>query len=157
MFIYSFKASTLRFFAVMILACAALVALIVTVPSYDGATSTGLDIKYDKIKTNDDRRAFLAQFGYEVSSEPLETAEVTLPSDFDRVFSGYNELQKSQGLDLSKYRGKTVMRYTYEVNNYGSEGKVWATVIVYRNRVIGGDVCSADPSGFIHGFAKSTA
>ena len=41
------------------------------------------------------------------------------------------------------------------VTNYpGYSGTVHANVIVYRNRVIGGDVCSADVGGFIHGFEK---
>ena len=164
MFIYSFRASSLRFFAVITLSVAALAALIIFVPAYDpegGADAAGIStgitvsINYDKIKTNEDRINFLGQFGYTVVPDPVESTEVTVPRNFDRVFSGYNELQKAQGLDLAKYKGKTVTRYTYEVTNYdGEDGKVWANVIVYRNRVIGGDICSADPGGFIHGFAK---
>ena len=158
MFIYSFKASTLRFFAVLLLAATALVALIVFVPTYDStASEAGVSISYDNVKTNEDRIKFLGQFGYNVSSEPIESVEVTLPDEFDRVFSGYNELQKAQGLDLSKYKNKQVMRYTYEVTNYPSapQTKVWANVIVWRGKVIGGDICSADPSGFIHGFERA--
>jgi hypothetical protein len=56
-------------------------------------------------------------------------------------------------LDLSKYKKKTVTRYTFMVTDYkGYEGTVYANVLVYRGRVIGGDICSADVSGFIHGF-----
>lgn len=164
MFIYSFRASTLRFFAVMGLAAAALAALIIFVPTYQpkeaspAVPSVQMKVEYDKIKTNEDRIKFLGQFGYQVSREPVESVEVKVPADFDRVFSGYNELQKTQGLDLSKYKGKTVTRYTYEIENYPEDkntggGKVWANLIVWRGRVIGGDICSADPSGFIHGFA----
>ena len=81
--------------------------------------------------------------------------EVTIPAEFDKVFAGYNELQKAQGLDLSKYKKKTVTRYTFTVTNYdGYDGTVYANVLVYRNRVIGGDICSADVSGFIHGFER---
>ena len=81
--------------------------------------------------------------------------EESIPSEFDKIFTGYNEIQKRQGLDLSRYKKKDVVRYTYEVTNYeGEEGKVYANVIVYRNKVIGGDICSADVNGFIHGFEK---
>ena len=142
------------------LAVAALAALVIFVPAYQpvsaGADSSdeAVRISYDRIKTNEDRVKFLSQFGYEVSEDPLETVEITLPEKFDKVYAGYNELQKAQGLDLSKYRRKTVMRYTYEVKNYDgyNGGRVLANVIVYRGRVIGGDVCSADPQGFVHGF-----
>ena len=160
MFVYTCRAGTIRFFAVIVLAVAALAALEIFVPAYQpvsaGADSSdeAVRISYDRIKTNEDRVKFLSQFGYEVSEDPIETVEITLPEKFDKVYAGYNELQKAQGLDLSKYRRKTVMRYTYEVKNYDgyNGGRVLANVIVYRGRVIGGDVCSADPQGFVHGF-----
>ena len=65
---------------------------------------------YNKVKSEEDRQSFLAQFGWEVSSAPTETREVTIPSEFDKVFAAYNELQKEQGFDLSKYRKKTATR-----------------------------------------------
>jgi hypothetical protein len=78
---------------------------------------------------------------------------VTIPTEFDKIFAAYNELQKSQGLNLAKYRGKDVTRYTFSVSNYKDfEGTVYANVLVYRNRVIGGDLCSADVTGFVAGF-----
>lgn len=161
MFVYSLRASTLKFFAVICVALTALITMITFIPGYDGGelgyitTGSAKEINYDKIKTNEDRVNFLSQFGWQVSAEPVETAEIIIPEEFDKIFTGYNEIQKRQGLDLSKYKKKSVMRYTYEVNNYqGEDGKVYANVIVYRNKVIGGDICSADVNGFIHGFEK---
>ena len=79
----------------------------------------------------------------------------TIPDEFDRIYTGYNNIQKEQGLDLSKYRKKELTRYTFEVTNYnGYDGKVYANVLVYRNKVVGGDICSADITGFVHGFEK---
>ena len=162
MFVYSLRASTLKFFAVVCVALTALITMITFIPSYDGGElgyiTTGKEekISYDKIKTEQDRVGFLSQFGWSVSGDPVEVAEITVPSEFDKIFMGYNEIQKRQGLDLSKYKNKTVTRYTYEVTNYAcAEGKVYANILVYRNKVIGGDICSADASGFIHGFEKT--
>lgn len=162
MFVYSLRASTLKFFAVVCVALTALITMITFIPSYDGGElgyiTTGKEekINYDKIKTEQDRVEFLAQFGWSVGSEPVEVAEITVPSEFDKIFTGYNEIQKRQGLDLSKYKNKTVTRYTYEITNYdGAESKVYANILVYRNKVIGGDICSADAGGFIHGFEKT--
>ena len=161
MFVYSLKASTLKFFAVVCVALTALVMMITFIPSYDGGefkyitTGTETEINYSRIKTNEDRIKFLEQFGWRVAERPVEEVEVKIPEKFDKVFTGYNEIQKRQGLDLSKYHGKNVMRYTYEITNYeGESGKVYANVIVYRNKVIGGDVCSENVGGFIHGFEK---
>ena len=160
MFIYSLRASTLKFFAVICVSLVALITMIAFIPAYgsdDGyvASSKDMDVEYDGIKTGEDRVEFLEQFGWKVKGEPVESVEVTIPAEFDKVFTGYNEIQRRQGLDLSKYKKKKVMRYTYEVTNYeGADGVVYANLLIYRNRVIGGDICSADTSGFIHGFEK---
>lgn len=165
MFIYSLRASTLKFFGVVCVALVSLITLIAFIPTYtagdpnlDTDTSAQtVSINYEKIRDNEDRVEFLSQFGWEVEDDPLETVEVVIPTEFDTVFAGYNEIQKAQGLDLGKYKKKTVTRYTYEVTNYpGYDGAVHANVIVYRNRVIGGDICTADMDGFIHGFEKKS-
>ena len=160
MFVYALRANTLRFFSIIGIALIALVSLILFVPGYEITTTSTIlaekeKIRYDKIKTDEDRIAFLQQFGWEVSNTPTEEADVTIPEEFDKILKTYNEVQKQQGLDLEKYKGKDVTRYTYEIKNYpGVEGKVIANLIVCKNRIIGGDICSADVNGFIHGFAK---
>ena len=172
MFIYSFKASSIKFFGIVCVALAALITLIAFVPAYAGGEDTppnggvavdapeaesGVTVsyRYDKIKSADDAASFLSQFGWVADAGSVETREVTIPAEFDKVFAGYNELQRSQGLDLSKYKKKTVTRHTFTITNYdGYDGTVYANVLVYRSRVIGGDICSADVNGFIHGFEK---
>ena len=160
MFIYSMHANTIKFFAVICLALTALIALIAFVPTYvsnEGVVQVGVDAtyNYEKIKNNEDRVNFLKQFGWEVEAQPINEQQVTIPKEFDKVFAAYNEIQRKQGLDLSSFKKKNVMRYTYTVTNYPDyEGEVYVNILVYRNTVIGGDVCSADVNGFIHGFER---
>lgn len=160
MFVCSVKASTIKFFSVVALSVTALLILIAFIPTYEPNVINTLyteneNIKYSKIKTNDDRIDFLEQFGWTVSEKPTEEVKVTIPKDFDKVMLSYNEFQRQQGLDLTKYKGKEVMRYTYEITNYPDyDGRVFANVLIYRNKVIGGDVCSSDLNGFLHGFGK---
>ena len=153
MFIYALRATTLKLFGIVLLAAILLVSLAVMIPVYGNeplpAAADEQEIRYNKIKTNDDRLNFLKQFGLEVQETP-EEEEVRMPSEFDRVFASYNEIQKRQGLDLTKYAGRKVMRYTYKITNWQDSGKdVYATVIVYKNRVIGGDICSPGRDGFV--------
>ena len=129
MFVYSMRAGTIRFFGVICIALAALVALIAFVPELQpveaSAEAQEQTITYDKVRSDEDRVAFLAQFGWTVDPTPVESTTVTIPREFDKVFAAYNELQRAQGLDLSEYGGKTVERYTYTVTNYeGYEGQV---------------------------------
>ena len=155
MFIYSVRGSTVKFFALI----SATLILLGSIFIFGGAraveASVGVDIRLDGIKTNEDRLEFINKFGVEVAGEARESETFAVPEKFDRVLSLYNEIQKEQGLNLSKFKNKEVTRYTFTVTNYeGYEGTVWANVLVYRNRVIGGDLCSADVTGFVHGFEK---
>lgn len=65
----------------------------------------------------------------------------------------------SQGFDLSKFKGKQVSRFTYSVLNYpGQKEYIRANLLIYKNQVIGGDVCSVfAENGFMQGFAFPSA
>ena len=110
------------------------------------------------VANNDARVAFLKSFGWDVTTSPVESGQVRIPETGNTVFGRYNELQKSQGYDLSAYAGKTVMRYVYLVNNYpDATAPVYATLLVYKNQVIGGDVTNTAPNGGIRGFKMPQA
>lgn len=150
MFIYSIRASTVKLFGVIILTLALLVAVV----GFGGgetvmASAAEGEINYGGIKTNEDRVAFIKSFGIQIEETPIEEEAFTMPENFDRVILGYNELQKKQGLDLSKYAGKKVTRYTYKVTNYENDGEVYANLFVYRSKIVACDVSSASPTGFV--------
>ena len=162
MFIYSMRAGTIRFFGIVCVALAALIALIAFVPELQPVAAgaeviePAQTVSFEKIRSNEDRIAFLGEFGWQVDANAAESTTVTIPREFDKVFAAYNELQRRQGLDLSTYSGKTVERYTYPVTNYENyEGTVLANLLIYRGRVIGADICSADTAGFVHGLSRS--
>lgn len=101
---------------------------------------------------NDARVKFLTDLGWEVTTTPKESGQVKIPSQISAVFDRYNALQKSQGYDLSTYSGKKVMRYVYQVNNYpGATAPVYATLLYYKDSVIGGDITDTSAGGHIHG------
>lgn len=160
MFVRSIRMSTIRLISIAALAVIAIAAMFMFIPSHStpavaSGASTEKEIRFDKIKTDEDRINFLSKFGYTVDSAPLESVEIAIPKEFDKVFAAYNELQKAQGLDLGRYKGKTAMRYTYKVTNYdGYADTVYANIIMYKNKIIGADICSANPSGFAHGLTK---
>lgn len=159
MFVCSVRASAVRFVSVIVLSVIALAVLVAFVPTYvPTSLLVGEDkVVYDGIGTREARCAFLGGFGWEVDASAEEAAEVIIPARFDRVYEDYNTIQREMGLNLERYRGKTVMRYTYPVTNYTDcEGEVLATLLVYKDKVIGGDLCSAaiGEDSFVHGFAK---
>ncbi len=128
---------------------AVIVALVFLFGSAGGSTSTAAP----SLSGNDARVAFLKGFGWQVAASPTQSGQVRIPQTVTEVFERYNALQKSQGYDLSQYAGKTVMRYVYKVENYpGATDPVYATVLVYKNQVIGGDVTNTAAGGTVSGF-----
>lgn len=150
MFIYSIRASTIKLFACIFL-CVAVLVLLLTIGSAETvyASATGREINYGGIKTNEDRVAFIEGFGIKVKEEPIREESFVMPENFDRVILGYNQIQKTQGLDLTKYERKRVTHYAYEVTNYDSEGTVYVNLLVYKNRIVAADISSVDEGGFV--------
>jgi hypothetical protein len=101
---------------------------------------------------------FLSEYGWQVTTVPKEVQEIIIPSQFNAVYEQYNDLQQSQGFDLRGYQGKTVKRYTYIIHNYPQNvGEVHANVLTYDGKVIGGDICTLNLDGFMHGFSMDDA
>ena len=130
-------------------AVAALILALILLLGEQGASQTAAPAP----SANDGRVKFLTDFGWDVTTSPTESGRVRIPVEPSQVFDRYNTLQKGQGYDLSKYAGKTVMRYVYKINNYpGASEPVYATLLVYKNQIIGGDVTDSSAKGQIRGF-----
>ena len=135
----------------LIAAVGVIVALILLLGGGNNATTTAAT----SVSNNDARVQFLKGLGWEVSTSPTESSQVRIPKEQSQVYERYNALQKSQGYDLTQYAGKTVMRYVYKVNNYpGATEPVYATLLVYKNQIIGGDITDTAAKGTIQGLLK---
>lgn len=156
MFVLSFKMSKLKIFGVCVAVVAiALISIFTFAGKAQNSKATPVDSKKigAVVQTNDQRKLFLKSFGWETSAEPTEIIEVIIPNEFNDVYEKYNSIQKEQGYDLAKLKGKRVKRYTYIVTNYpGATTQVKANLIISNDKIVGGDICSVELSGFMHGF-----
>lgn len=154
MFFYTFKANKKAVIGASLVVLA-LIILFLVFPSHPKTESVSAKANINA-STNAERIAFIANFGYDVIEEPLETRDVVIPEQFDNTYKRYNELQLSQGFDLSKFKGKSVKSFSYAVTNYpgieNSEKTVRANLLVYNSEIIGGDICSVELDGFMHEF-----
>lgn len=111
-----------------------------------------------KAATSEERIAFFSQFGWEISEEPCEVKEVVIPTEFDDVYENYNEIQKSQNLDLEKYKGARVKMWSYEILNYpgyeNSDGVIRGNILVFDGVVIAADISSTELGGFMKGLLE---
>lgn len=112
-----------------------------------------------KAETAQDRIAFISQFGYTVSEDPLKVEEVIVPEEFDEKYSAYNEIQKKQDMNLEKFKGCRVKKWTYEVTNYkgyeNKEGVIEINLLVYNSVVVGADIQSLEQDGFLKALTES--
>lgn len=159
MFVVSLSSKKVKKFLV-IGVCGLLAVFCVAVTLFHCSKS---DLKNESLSVNNtasntaELLEFISNFGWEVNPEPDEIREIIIPVEFDDVYKNYNDIQISQGYDLSDYSGERAKNWTFTVLNYPgfeNEEYIKINVLVYEGKVIGGDVCSVKLDGFMHGFAK---
>jgi len=164
MFVWSIKASTIKLAGIVVLSAVTLALIIAILPhslTETASIGTGTTVQssktdYSEMKTEDDFLKFINQFGIEVEPTPVEVVDVQIPNKFDAVMQKYNIVQNLQGFDLKKYRNKTVTRHTYKLKNEASQTadspERLLSILVYRDKIIGGDICSQENGGVVSGF-----
>lgn len=153
MMVMTAKVNPKKIFIALAAVAGLIIALILTLGGGKSADPAAVTTMSD----NDSRVQFLKDNGWEVTTSPKESGQVRIPKEMSPVYERYNELQKSQGYDLSQFAGKTVMRYVYQVNNYpGATEPVYATLLVYKNQIIGGDITDTAVKGSVQGLQSST-
>lgn len=153
MFIVSIKTTKKKLYAAVGLLVLCLAVVIIS-PVAARETSAGVKTKYSATNAQE-RIAFLSQFGWQVKEEPTEVVEIIIPNEFSDVYENYNQLQMGDGFNLKDYCGKRVKRWTYQVTNYPSYEEtdlIFANVLIYDGKVIGGDICNIEIDGFMHCF-----
>ena len=112
--------------------------------------------KTTNASTNVERITFIKNSGYTPLSNEPQTKTVVIPESFSDVYNNYNNTQRAAGYDLTEFKGCEVTIYTYSIETpVGYEGESVFNMIVYKNRVIGGDVSSNALGGFMLPILKS--
>ena len=102
-----------------------------------------------QLMDNSQRVAYIKSLGWQVEPEPLETLQFLLPETLEEPYLTYNELQLSQGFDLSACCGKQISRYTYAVTNYPAKTDgVQVNLYICEALPVAGDIFCAGSDGF---------
>ena len=147
MFIVTAKVPRRKLLAgsVTVLCCCLAVAAALILTMDRGAVTASAESS--GVRSNEGRIAYLNELGWQVSETPVITEELLIPESFAENYTEYLALQKQQGFDLSKYAGKRIKRYTYDITNYSdSQIGVQAAILVYKNKIIGGQLQASDGS-----------
>lgn len=158
MMVMTARVNLKKIMVILAAAVAVLLIVILLLGGGNGGTTETTAASVPAVYDNDGRIQFLKSYGWDVSTSPAESSQVRIPQETSEVFDRYNTLQKGQGYDLSTFAGKNVMRYVYEIRNFpGAKAPVYATLLVHKNQVIGGDVTDTSPGGKIRGFKMPEA
>ena len=164
MFVFSFKASSVK---ILCLLCVCLIggALVIALMPEAGYAvnvnklSVHSSLDDISVKNAEGRKQYLETLGFKINEKPHSVSSSTVPKTFDASLEQYNLIQKSQGFDLENYKGKKVNSYTYTVTslpdgtNFGDD-EILATLIIYKNKVIAADICSK-ATGQVSGVIRS--
>lgn len=144
MFIFTARFSKKRFVLILLLAAVTAIAILAAARCGQNGTE---DIP--QLSGNAERVEYLRTWGWEVEPEPLETFQLLLPKPLSKQYADYNDLQQSQGFDLTECCGKQVTRYTYSVTNYPDRADgVQVNLYVCEGAPVAGDVIASGTDGF---------
>ena len=91
MFVFSLKAANIKKILLIVLAAILiLTGAFVLIKRGGESKSTVKNGMNLKAETAEERIAFLSQFGYEVTQDPLKVEEVIIPEEFDENYTQYN-------------------------------------------------------------------
>lgn len=131
--------------AAAVLCCCLVLATALVVTLGDRAVTAAAEGA--NVRSSEDRIAYLNRLGWQAAEPPVQTEELMIPETFDESYADYLALQAAQGFDLTKYAGKRIKRYVYDITNYPDPSvTMQAALLVFKNKVIGGQLQSADGS-----------
>ena len=94
-----------------------------------------------RIESEADITAFLSAAGYD-ADEPLLKREVVIPEEWNDFYTSYADMQKEQGFDPRKVKGKDAEEYTYSLRDSSS----YAVILVCDGRIAAAHLSRLDGS-----------
>ena len=153
MFIFTAKFNKKKAVAI-VLVLAIILFAIVLIAGRNSQTTEEPIVTSAIARNNGQRVQFLRSLGWEVDEDAIEEQNVLIPRTFAGIYEEYNNLQLSQGFDLSRFGGVEATRYTYRILNFPDyENDVVADIIIYRGEVIAGNIQSIAHDGFMLGLS----
>ena len=108
------------------------------------------EVAYSLSVENDgDVERFIAACGADVD-ELISDKTVKVPKEWNAFFEGYAQLQKAQGLDISRYKGKEAKELIYSLKNSGD----YAAVLICDGRIAAAHLSRMDGTDDIRGLIQ---
>ena len=125
--------------------CCALVAFSALLGRYISTRTVAVSASGNKIESAQDIQTWFTGYGLDVDGASITADKVKIPRKWDDSFSAFNGVVQQSGLDLTRYKGKTVEKWTALIPA-ASKGDLsqYGVLLVYRKRP-SEPICSKSP------------
>ena len=158
MFVVTLNKASLKKFGIGAMCCA-LVAFSALLGRYISTRTVSVSASVNKIESAQDIQTWFTGYGLDVDGASITADKVKIPRKWDDSFSAFNGVVQQSGLDLARYKGKTVEKWTALIPA-ASKGDLsqYGVLLVYRKKAIGAYLLEK-PSGTVTGIkdAQSAA
>ena len=157
MFVVTLNRTRLRHIGVGVMCCAvvvcsALLGRYISNQTVETAAGTS-----SKIESAQDIQTWFTGYGIEVDGASITADKVKIPRKWDDSFAAFNEVVGQSGMDLSRYKGKTVEKWQALIPSASSgEESRYGVLLVYKKKAIGAYLLSK-PSGVVTGIGDAQA
>ena len=150
MFVVTLNKGSFRKLGVGVMCCA-LVVFSAILGRYISTRSVAAAAGVNKIESAQDIQTWFTGYGLDVDGASIAADKVKIPRKWDDSFSAFNGVVQQSGMDLTRYKGKTVEKWTALIPA-ASQGDVscYGVLLVYRKKAIGAYLL-AKPSGTVTG------
>ena len=135
-----------------VVVCSALLGRYISTRTVETAASPG-----GRIESARDIQTWFTGYGLEVDGASITADKVKIPRKWDDSFSAFNEVVAQSGLDLSRYKGKTVEKWQALIPSASNgQESCYGVLLVYKKKPVGAYLL-AKPSGMVTGLGDAQA
>ena len=133
--------------------CSALLGRYISTRTVTAAASAAVN----RVESAQDIQTWFTGYGVDVDGASITADKVKIPRKWDDSFSAFNGVVQQSGMDLTRYKGKTVEKWTALIPAASSgENSRYGVLLVYRKKAVGAYLLER-PSGVVVGLKDMQA
>ena len=137
--------------------CCALVVCSALLGRYISHRTAAVSASANRIESAQDIQTWFTGYGLDVDGASITADKVKIPRKWDDSFSAFNGVVQQSGMDLARYKGKTVEKWTALIPAAsGGETSRYGVLLVYRKKAVGAYLLER-PSGVVVGLKDMQA
>ena len=137
--------------------CCALVVCSALLGRYISRRTVTAAASVNKIESAQDIQTWFTGYGLDVDGASITADKVKIPRKWDDSFSAFNSVVQQSGMDLARYKGKTVEKWTALIPAASSgETSRYGVLLVYKKKAVGAYLLER-PSGVVVGLKDMQA